>query len=309
MAIQFPTSIDDLANVSTGDTITPEHKNNLNDYCEALADKIGKDSSAVATSHDYLLGHLPAQSTGWDAGGVEVRAQTFQSDVTTGTIPIVITSTTKCDNLNADTVDGKHVAGTNGAGEITTNDGTQTLTNKTLTSPTLTSPTISTAIALPASAVDAITEIAAALKSGSDATLITGTKGTSGNLSMWNADGDLVDSTKAATDIAAISDMPTGLNRSAVALSGNGAYTSTNGQYSYLSIGKNSTGALVMASGVANTGDAVPLPTDCSAADSHWMVSPMCVNGIAFAMSGWECSVASTTRVVTIRSRNNNWVS
>lgn len=39
--------------------------------------------------------------------------------------------------LDADTVDGKHVAGTNGAGEITTNDGTQTLTNKSLNSSTI----------------------------------------------------------------------------------------------------------------------------------------------------------------------------
>lgn len=70
---------------------------------------------------------------------------------------------------------------------------TQTLTNKTLTSPTLTSPTINTSVALPADAVDAITEIASALKSGADPTLITGTAGTNGNLAQWNADGDLVD--------------------------------------------------------------------------------------------------------------------
>ena len=62
------------------------------------------------------------------------------------------------------------------------------------TSPTITSPTISTSIALPADAVDAITEIASALKSGVDATLITGTEGTNGNCAQWNADGDLIDS-------------------------------------------------------------------------------------------------------------------
>ena len=64
---------------------------------------------------------------------------------------------------------------------------TQTLTNKTLTSPTINTP------ALGADSVDAITEIASALKSGADGTLITGTAGTSGDLSVWNADGDLVD--------------------------------------------------------------------------------------------------------------------
>jgi len=106
-----------------------------------------------------------------------------------------------------------------------------------------------------------------------------------------------------------VSDMPTGLLRAATALSGNGAYTSTDGQYSYLSIGKNSVGKTVMASGVEDTGVAIPLPTDCAAADCHWIVSVVCVSGISFAMAGWECSVAETTRVVTIRARNNNWVS
>lgn len=68
----------------------------------------------------------------------------------------------------------------------------QTLTNKTLTSPTINTPTI-TSPSLGADSVDAITEVASAVKSGSDATLITGTVGTSGDLSQWNADGDLVD--------------------------------------------------------------------------------------------------------------------
>lgn len=48
-------------------------------------------------------------------------------------------------------------------------------------------------------AVDAITEIAAALKSGSDTTLITGTAGTNGYVALWNADGDLVDGYDPAT--------------------------------------------------------------------------------------------------------------
>lgn len=53
--------------------------------------------------------------------------------------------------------------------------------------------TIGVATSAAADAIDAITEIASALKSGSDTTLITGTKGTSGNVGVWNADGDLVD--------------------------------------------------------------------------------------------------------------------
>jgi len=45
---------------------------------------------------------------------------------------------------------------------------------------------------LRAGAVDTITEITAALKSGSDQTLITGTEGSNTEFAAWNSDGDLV---------------------------------------------------------------------------------------------------------------------
>ena len=38
-----------------------------------------------------------------------------------------------------------------------------------------------------------LTDLASTIKSGSDSTLITGTAGTSGNIAVWNTDGDLVD--------------------------------------------------------------------------------------------------------------------
>lgn len=66
------------------------------------------------------------------------------------------------------------------------------------TSPTITSPTISTSIALPADAVDTITEIAAALKTGVDTKIVTGTAGGSGICAEWNADGDLIEAASAA---------------------------------------------------------------------------------------------------------------
>ena len=65
-------------------------------------------------------------------------------------------------------------------------DLTQTLTNKTIDAANNT-------VSLTADSVDAITEIAAALKSGADLVLITGTAGTADDLAIWNADGDLVD--------------------------------------------------------------------------------------------------------------------
>lgn len=44
-------------------------------------------------------------------------------------------------------------------------------------------------------------DLAAGSKSGADATLVTGTAGTDGNLLAWNADGDAVDSTVAAAGV------------------------------------------------------------------------------------------------------------
>ena len=54
------------------------------------------------------------------------------------------------------------------------------------------------ATSLTTDSLDALTEIAAALKSGADATLVTGTKGTSGYCAEWNADGDLVEAASGA---------------------------------------------------------------------------------------------------------------
>lgn len=52
-----------------------------------------------------LVAGTRALSANWDAGSFEVRAQTFQSDVVTGTAPLIIASTTKVTNLNVDLLD------------------------------------------------------------------------------------------------------------------------------------------------------------------------------------------------------------
>lgn len=64
MATNFPVSLDALTNPSGSDTLgttavlhSTQHAN-LNDAVEALQAKVGVDSSAVTTSHDYLLRHL-----------------------------------------------------------------------------------------------------------------------------------------------------------------------------------------------------------------------------------------------------------
>jgi hypothetical protein len=60
----------------------------------------------------YLLAAgTRALSGDWDAGGYEIRSNTFESDVATGTAPFTVASTTNVTNLNSDTVDGIHAAG------------------------------------------------------------------------------------------------------------------------------------------------------------------------------------------------------
>jgi hypothetical protein len=63
---------------------------------------------------NYLLCAGTRPLTGlWDAGSWQIRAETFRSDIATGTAPLTIASTTVCTNLNADMLDGKHT-GTSG---------------------------------------------------------------------------------------------------------------------------------------------------------------------------------------------------
>lgn len=49
-----------------------------------------------------------ALSANWDAGAHEIRAETLEADVATGTAPLTIASTTKVANLNCDQLDGLH---------------------------------------------------------------------------------------------------------------------------------------------------------------------------------------------------------
>lgn len=57
-----------------------------------------------------------------------------------------------------------------------------------------------------------LSDITASL-SGSDTTLVTGTAGTSGNLAQWNADGDVVDSSLATSDVVTGSSTDTFTNK------------------------------------------------------------------------------------------------
>jgi len=58
-----------------------------------------------------------------DIGSYELRAQTLQSDVVTGTAPLIVASTTKVTNLNADLLDGYNTATTATASSIYVSGG------------------------------------------------------------------------------------------------------------------------------------------------------------------------------------------
>lgn len=58
MATNFPTSIDSYTTRSDGNTITAAMFNDPQDAIEALEAKVGADSSAITTSHDYKIGAI-----------------------------------------------------------------------------------------------------------------------------------------------------------------------------------------------------------------------------------------------------------
>lgn len=70
------------------------------------------DAAALTHTHsDYLNknGTVPLTAA-WDAGSWQIQAETFKSDVATGTAPLTIASETVCTHLNADLLDGNHAA-------------------------------------------------------------------------------------------------------------------------------------------------------------------------------------------------------
>jgi hypothetical protein len=79
MAITYPTTLDSLTNPLSGDTLnSPSHSTqhaDANDAIEALQAKVGVNSSAVATSHDYRIAQL--ESTSINTGKAIAMALVF----------------------------------------------------------------------------------------------------------------------------------------------------------------------------------------------------------------------------------------
>jgi hypothetical protein len=109
-------------------------------------------------------------------------------------------------DLNGTTLDGTTLADP-GADRILFWDDSESETTWLTAGTGLSISTTTLSVAPGADFIDAITEIAAGIKSGVDGDLITGTAGTSGNLASWNADGDLVDSSVVAANVVVDGDI------------------------------------------------------------------------------------------------------
>ena len=91
MATNFPTSLDTLTNPTSSDSLnSPSHSAqhaNVNDAVEALQAKVGADSSAVASSHDYILN----QPTGLTLKA-PLELWTISATAATGTVNVDLKS-------------------------------------------------------------------------------------------------------------------------------------------------------------------------------------------------------------------------
>ena len=63
MAVTFPTTLDSFTDRSSGDTISEDHMNDVQDAIELLEAKVGINTSLVDTSLDYKVNNFFVEST------------------------------------------------------------------------------------------------------------------------------------------------------------------------------------------------------------------------------------------------------
>jgi hypothetical protein len=101
MATNFPASLDTLTNPTSSDSLSsPSHSAqhaNVNDAVEALQAKVGADSSAVTTSHDYKIADHASRLTTLEgaagSGLVFISRTTIGSAVSSVTVSGAFSST------------------------------------------------------------------------------------------------------------------------------------------------------------------------------------------------------------------------
>lgn len=117
MATNFPTSLDSLTNPTASDSeLTVSHSSqhaNVNDAVEALEAKVGVNSSAVTTSHDYKLSEV----TSTDKAVGKTATQTLTNK--TLTAPTISGAT-----LTTSTVNGVTLSTGSGTSNFLRGDGT-----------------------------------------------------------------------------------------------------------------------------------------------------------------------------------------
>lgn len=103
------------------DGITPNHLSreddidpNFDDYDQLVSELIATQVEVAALnlsgSGDLLADGTIPLTANWDVGAFKITALQFESDIVTGTAPIIVASTTVVTNFNADTVDGIEAA-------------------------------------------------------------------------------------------------------------------------------------------------------------------------------------------------------
>lgn len=96
MSTNFPTSLDSLINPTTTDSMsTVSHSSqhaNVNDAIEALEAKVGANSSAVTTSHDYKLSEV----TSTDKAVGKTATQTLTNKTVNGVVLSTTAGSTTC---------------------------------------------------------------------------------------------------------------------------------------------------------------------------------------------------------------------
>jgi hypothetical protein len=115
VATNFPTSIDSLTNPTSSDTLdSPDHAGqhaDSNDAIEALQAKVGTDSSAVTTSHDYKITQLEGKSPTITLAG-DASGSVTLTNLGSGTLTVTVNDDShnhtiaNVDNLQT-TLDGK----------------------------------------------------------------------------------------------------------------------------------------------------------------------------------------------------------
>ncbi|MFA5990484.1 MAG: hypothetical protein WC803_12885 [Sphingomonas sp.] len=88
MAISYPTNLDSLTNnTDSVDDVVAQDVNDLNDAVEALEAKVGIDSSAVTTSHDYKLSGVTGSDKAVSKTGTETLTnKTLTTPVINGAV-------------------------------------------------------------------------------------------------------------------------------------------------------------------------------------------------------------------------------